>query len=289
MKHFTKPALTLSEQIDLLKSRGLEIPDRERAERYLQYISYYRLVAYGKPYQIDGGEDHTFIPGTQFDAILRLYIFDRKLRLHIIDAIERIEVAIRAVVNNHMSLAYSQYWYMDKTLFSSRYDHDELISRLHKHTKNGQHPFCRAYHAKYSYPTLPPSWMVSEILDFGQLSKIYASLASPQDMKAIATAFHVPYKTLESWLWSLNILRNTCAHHGLVWNRVFTYPPRLDAKYCAQTPHLFYARAVVIWQLLTAITRHPGWLSTLKSILITCPRSISEMGFHDGWQVEPGW
>lgn len=289
MKHFTKPALTLTEQVCLLKSRGLIVPDDDRAERYLQYISYYRLVAYGKPYHLDSGEDHIFLPGTRFDDILSLYIFDRKLRLHVMDAIERIEVAVRAVVNNHMSLAYSQYWYMDRTLFASRFDHDDFLSRLHQHTKNGRHPFCKAYHEKYSYPVLPPSWMVSEVLDFGVLSKIYASLSQPRDKKAVADSFSLPYKTFESWLWSLNILRNTCAHHGLVWNRVFTHSPRLDPKCGAPTPHHFYARAIVIWQLLVAITRHPGWLSTLKEILGTCPRSISEMGFPDGWQLHPCW
>ena len=289
MKHFTKPALTVAEQVALLQSRGLGIPDPNRAERYLQYISYYRLAAYGRPYQIEGAEGHTFQPGTQFDDVLNLYIFDRKLRLHVMDAVERIEVAVRAVLNNHMSLEYSQYWYMDKTVFSPRFGHEEFLARLQQHTRNGQHPFCKAYHAKYSYPILPPSWMVAELFDFGQMSKIYASLASPKDKKAIAKAFAVPYITLESWLWSLNILRNTCAHHGLVWNRVFTHAPRLEARFGVPAPNHFYARVVVLWQLLSAITHHATWLGSLQELLRTCPRPISEMGFPDEWLRLPGW
>lgn len=289
MKHFVKPALTLDQQVDLLKARGLTIPDENRAKRYLQYISYYRLAAYGRPYHINDGEDHFFQPGVGFDDVLDLYIFDRKLRLHTLDAIERIEVAVRAVVNNHMSIEYSQYWHLDKSLFSPKFDHSSFIEMLTTHTRNGQHPFCKAYHAKYSYPTLPPSWMVSEILDFGKLSKILASLAHTKDKKAIATAFGTSYSILESWLWSLTILRNTCAHHGLVWNRIFTHSPKFEAKLFVPSLHCFYARAFVVWQLLAVITRNSQWLSGLKQLLLTCPRPISEMGFSNGWQLSRGW
>jgi Abortive infection bacteriophage resistance protein len=289
MKHFVKPALTLDQQINLLKTRRLAIPDMGRARRYLQYISYYRLAAYGRPYHISGEEDHIFQPGVTFDDVLDLYIFDRKLRLHILDAIERIEVAVRAVLNNHMSLEYSQYWHLDKTLFSSKFDHSAFIELLTAHTRNGQHPFCKAYHAKYSYPTLPPSWMVSEILDFGKLSKVLASLAHAKDKKAIASAFNTSYSILESWLWSLTILRNTCAHHGLVWNRIFTHSPKFEAEFSVPSLHHFYARAIVIWQFLKVITKNSQWLHGLKQLLIICPRPMSEMGFPDGWQLSYGW
>jgi abortive infection bacteriophage resistance protein len=35
---YCKPPLSLDEQIDLLISRGLEIPDRDKARHYLRYI-----------------------------------------------------------------------------------------------------------------------------------------------------------------------------------------------------------------------------------------------------------
>lgn len=44
--HFTKPARTWDEQVELLRSRGLHIPDREKARHYLSHINYYRLTGY---------------------------------------------------------------------------------------------------------------------------------------------------------------------------------------------------------------------------------------------------
>lgn len=92
--HYTKPALTFDEQMDLLRQRGLAIPDADRATRWLQKVSYYRLSAYCLPFK-DG---ETFRAGTDFNDVAGLYIFDRKLRLLVLDAIERIEVAIRTAI-----------------------------------------------------------------------------------------------------------------------------------------------------------------------------------------------
>ncbi len=289
MKPFTKPALSLPDQISLLQSRGLEISDPSRATRYLQFIGYYRLMAYARPYQVLADEEHTFLEGTTFDDLLDLYVFDRKLRLHTMDAIERLEVALRTVINNHMSLKYSQFWIMEKSLFLGSYKHDQLLRDLEKGTKNGSHPFCEAYYRKYDSPSLPPSWMVAEVLSLGQWSIIYANLAHTADQKAVANTFKVPYSTLKSWLRSLSTLRNICAHHGLVWNRKITFPPSLASHFQAPSPNHYYARAIVTWQLMGAITSHSSWLNTLKALLLTCPRPISEMGFPAGWQLLRGW
>ena len=43
----------------------------------------------------DGSLSNDFIPGTTWNDINSLYRFDRKLRLLVFDAIERIEIALR--------------------------------------------------------------------------------------------------------------------------------------------------------------------------------------------------
>jgi abortive infection bacteriophage resistance protein len=91
---YTKPPLTFSEQHDLMIARGLCVPDRARAMRWLQNVSYYRLSAYFLPFK----KGELFRQGATFDQIAALYIFDRKLRLILLDAIERIEVALRTAL-----------------------------------------------------------------------------------------------------------------------------------------------------------------------------------------------
>jgi abortive infection bacteriophage resistance protein len=50
---YTKPALTLEQQVDdKFLTRGLIVPDRERALRWLRVVGYYRLSAYFLPFRI---------------------------------------------------------------------------------------------------------------------------------------------------------------------------------------------------------------------------------------------
>lgn len=75
---YTKVPLSFQDQLVLLKSRGLEVPNESKALSYLQEISYYRLSAYFLPYQSTKDQ---FDPGTTFEQILDTYTFDRELRL----------------------------------------------------------------------------------------------------------------------------------------------------------------------------------------------------------------
>nr|WP_182263112.1 Abi family protein [Rhodococcus sp. UFZ-B548] len=104
---YGKPFKTIEEQRELLQSRGMTISDTTAAERWLHSIGYYRLSGYWYPHRIRNQpagstpviEDH-FTPGTSFEQILDLYEFDRKLKLLVLDAIERIEVAMRLRVGH---------------------------------------------------------------------------------------------------------------------------------------------------------------------------------------------
>ena len=70
---FLKPPLSVSDQTALLQSRGLIIPDLQRAKRYLSFVGYYRLAIYGKAFQIPDNPTHSFLPGTTFDNVWNLY------------------------------------------------------------------------------------------------------------------------------------------------------------------------------------------------------------------------
>lgn len=104
---YNRPWKSFQDQLNLLKSRGMGVTDEAAAMRYLERIGYYRLSAYWYPFRVFKHEQDTatkiitttrtddFVPNTQFLDAVNLYLFDKKLRLLILDALERIEVAIR--------------------------------------------------------------------------------------------------------------------------------------------------------------------------------------------------
>ncbi len=237
---FVKPPFLYVQHYDLLKERGLEIHDLERFIRYLKEINYYRLSAYFNIYQ---SEKDKFNKNVEFEDILNLYLFDRKLRILVFDAIERIEIAFRSQLIYSLSHKYGSHWQDDRTIFkekkklpTSRYHEDtdfytHLQKIIGKHL-NAPYPekFIKHYRNKYDNPTNPPSWMCIELLTIGELSKLYGFLRHPQDQREISNFFNLQHNVFESWLHTLVYARNICAHHSRLWNREFRIRPEILKK-----------------------------------------------------------
>ncbi len=199
---FTKKAASLDEQINLLKSRGLSIKDEAQAKFYLKNIGYYRLSAYELPFQRGDHSEthHQFLPDTTFEQVLELYTFDRKLRLLVMDALERIEIAIKSFIINEMCIPYGAHWYMDRNHFVNGFDYDSFIKSIHKdidHGKNsenvrncavsGKKVTCDLKKGKYIYlmthdPANPSQKLwVKESVVMGQIREIFASFALSEE------------------------------------------------------------------------------------------------------------
>lgn len=264
MISFSKPSIDVDDQIALLQSRGLNIQDPQRAKNYLQVISFFRLSAYMRPFQLPLDEHHAFKEHAEFKQVVALYAFDRELRLLVMDAIERVEVAIRAMTNNVMGpkyqsdkVAYSgSHWYLNSRHFKRDYDHHRLLNTLQdklnkerrilarentkidhanfdQEKKNAlkdlkqRENYCRYYVNNYNAPDLPPSWAIIEELTLGELSHLYKGLAKDADRKAISKRFNTSQDKLASWLHTLTFIRNCCAHHARLWNRELPIAPKL--------------------------------------------------------------
>ena len=91
---YTKQALSISEQIELLKSRGLNIADSSKAVKFLGEVSYFRFVQYLRPMEEDK-TTHQFKPNSRFEDAVALYNFDIELRDLMFKAVQRLEIALR--------------------------------------------------------------------------------------------------------------------------------------------------------------------------------------------------
>ena len=98
LPHFMKHYMTEADLMTLLKSRGLVISDEDKAVRYLESIGYYRLSAYMYPFLKVPKETHQYKNGTTFQQVLNLYRFDKKLRMLLLNEIEKVEIAIRRAI-----------------------------------------------------------------------------------------------------------------------------------------------------------------------------------------------
>lgn len=157
MRPYQKPPLTSLQLVSLLKMRGLEIDQPDRACRYLDNIGYFRLSAYFYPFY---ESKNKFQRGASFNDVLSLYVFDRKLRLLALDALQRIEIAVRTAISNHMAIKYHDpFWFLQPKLFKGMGKFSDFIHIANKHAgadKKGASYSCDHYFEKYSDKPLPP-------------------------------------------------------------------------------------------------------------------------------------
>ncbi|MEI8295476.1 MAG: Abi family protein [Alphaproteobacteria bacterium] len=148
--------------------------------------------------------------------------------------------------------------------------------------------FIEHYRNKYSYPELPPSWMIFETLSFGDISVLFKNLLGCHK-KQIANSFDQDDKILSSWMHSLCFLRNLCAHHSRIWNREMSITPKIAKRHqFIQTlgkNHYFFGIAVVIKIILDKIDSENSWDFLLTALIKEFPNiNTAHMGFPQEWQ-----
>lgn len=296
---FEKPAVSVHDQIDLLKRRGMTVGDEAQAQHYLNFISYYRLRAYWLPFEVPAANngDHAFRNGTTFEDVLTLYIFDRELRLLVLDAIERVEVALRAQWAHHMAMTYGPHGYLEQGHYSVIRHHAKDVTALEKEFNRSEDTFAIHYRDKYTSPKLPPVWMAAEVMSFGLLSKFYGNLRTRADRKAIADPFALDEAVITSFAHHISTVRNICAHHGRLWNKRFTvtmttprFPAKLPVAMRDADPRYLHNTLVTLDYLLALIAPGNEWKQRLVALIDGCPLADpASMGFPADWRVRSVW
>lgn len=291
--NFTKAATTIDEQIDRLLSRGMIIDDYASACFYLQHLNYYRLGAYWLPFEEDHGT-HTLRQGTRFSDVLNLYIFDRELRLIVLDAIERIEVSVRSHWAFHLSHRHGPHAHLNSGLFDTRYwrkNLDKLSTEVHRSDEVFIH-----HHLETYLEELPPAWAVCEVMTLGMLSRWYDSLKPYQTRRAIAATYGVDEQVLKSWLHHLSLVRNVCAHHSRLWNREFTITPNLPRTKPSHLAAEFmggsrsiYNTLIILLHGMDIVAGSHHWRSRLKALIAKHDVPTVAMGFPDAWNERAIW
>jgi abortive infection bacteriophage resistance protein len=294
---YAKPFLPIEDQVARLRARGME-GDEDFIKLRLQSVSYYRLSGYWHPFRLPGKDD--FKTGTQFRQVWDQYVFDRRLRLLVLDAMERIEVAVRGLMSFHHSKQFGPFGYARNP--ASLPDlhgvqRTKFFETLDREIERSDETFVEHFRNKSSDPDLP-IWMATEVMSFGSVVRLYRT--APSDVQRdVAANFGVPEKVFKTWLLTLNTVRNICAHHGRLWNRSIagTRPSIPRAKLYPEwhTPvkipdtHIF-ATLTICQHCLNKICVGHHWAARLKSLLDEYPKvPQNRMGFPPNWEASPIW
>lgn len=286
VKAYAKVATLPAAQLQHLQQKGLQVPNQQTALSSLKSLGYNRLLIYMRALQ---DAQKQFVPGTSFEDIVYLYDFDRKLRLLCLDAIERIEVAVRAAICNTLSVQLGPHFYLESHHFN---DHGGMREFLAK-AGAANSIAVKHYTDTYNRPSFPPLWTVMEAVTFGCVSRLYSNLHIDK-RKLVAAEFGYDEKVLVSWLRSINVVRNMCAHHNRLWNASIAVnlpvqATQLKQEWFSDRPR-FANRAVVMAALLKRIETVPDWHQRLRGLVLS-HQAIKPlaMGFEAGWETRAFW
>lgn len=294
---YTKTSLTLIEQVEKLKSRGLKFNNVDNAIHCLSNISYYRLRAYTFQFQLNNVENQPFQDDITFEEIIKIYDFDAKLRVLIFKAIEKIEISFRAQIVYHYAQNYGSHWQLNDHLFRDLDRYNKHIESLKKEVDRSNEVFIEHYKSKYSDPIEPPSWMSFEVISFGLLSKMFQNLKKGPEKIILTRHFGLnDVSVLESWMFCFSMLRNICAHHGRVWNRRLnsiklpTNPTYSFLSNSSIYRNKLYTTLTCIEYLLNVINQESTFKKCLKDLIYSNEYvRLKEMGFPENWQEEELW
>ncbi|MCZ4342887.1 Abi family protein [Sphingomonadaceae bacterium G21617-S1] len=298
MRPFDKPSKSIPDQIELLQQRGMVVENVSAARHALGHISYYRVRAYWLYFEAnpDAG-DHIFRPGTAFEAVLALYEFDRRLRLVLMDALERIEIASRGAWAHQLAMVYGPHGYLDANLYRRPDLFQANLQQLESEYDRSHDVFVAHYKRTYNTPDLPPVWMAAEFMSFGLLSKFFSALGGRADRKSIARSIGLDDRVYQGLLHHLATVRNVCAHHGRLWNRSFTVtfpiaqnPPALANTIAPEADRKLYNTLSMLLHSMAIVAPESDWPQRLAAVIAENPTNdFAAMGFPHDWKERPLW
>ena len=256
----------LDEQIAIMEHKGMTVNDKEHAKEVLMRENYFFLNGYRHIF-LKSVTDKKFIPGTTFEELYSLFLFDRSFRNIIFKNLLVIENNIKSIISYQLSkkYGYKESEYLKSKNFTSNPERSRQVQDLIKKMKRQvrvnakQHSATSHYVNNYGYI---PLWILVKVLSFGIVGELYAILKK-DDQDQIADLYHLEVDTLITYLPILSNYRNLCAHEDIVFeNRTqrsiddtlyhsLLKIEKMDGEYIYGKTDLF-ALLIIIKQMISA-------------------------------------
>ena len=224
MKEYKNP----SELLDYIISKGILVNNKEDALNKMKTYSYYSIINTYK--DVFKNKNHEYKKNVSFDEIYALFEFDKNLRSIFLKYSLEIEMILKSLLAETISPKYGIKDYLIKENFDDKVEEAiiiESINVIEKEIKKqiGKHEAVTHYMNEYEF--VPP-FVLTKILTFGELSRLYVMLKQP-DRQRISKNFRLSDKVLKQIIVNITMIRNICAHN----DRLFSFHSkfRISFKY----------------------------------------------------------
>lgn len=306
---YDKPHASLDEQIERLQKRGMLIKDVDTAKHELRNIGYYRLSSYWYRFEtppVEGHRTHNFRPGVTFDDVFKLYVFDQRLRVLLLEAIERLEISMRAVWAEALSEVYGPHALLESKCFSDKDVYFQGVAKLIQSTARARNSSAEIQHYLKTYcsPLCPPIWLAISVMTFGEVLRWLKNTDIAQIKGKVARAFGFPNANVMIGTFrSILTVRNMCAHQERLWDSVLiTRMPLITKHFQAPMVTLkqkdqivadarMYNYLLVLGHLMINLNNDTSWPHRIASLVKSSLTKEQQrtMGFPIDWEHYDFW
>lgn len=241
---YTKEFRERDELLDQLVDRGLAVPDRDEALKFLTRVGYFRSGAYRyvfrellPPTEVDAKlrqfRSDEYIPGASLSHVMKLEAFDAKLARVCLEGLLDFEIRLRAAIAHTLAAkdvaAHAYEHFLDERICQQpagdRTKFDAWIDTCNAAVRSAAEDEDFISHHLLKYPEQPvPIWAVTEVVSFGKLPFLF-DLMQPQDARKVAREFGFAHpRPFGALLRMMVDFRNACAHGSRLFNRAFKRP-----------------------------------------------------------------
>ena len=224
--HPTRP----EERLAALLRRGLGCANRNKALRALRHLDGQQFAEYCAMLAQPDVSGRRFLSGASFEDALQLYRFDAALRVLLFDAIQTIEMSLRAQWAYGPAEDHGPWFYADSSLFrgdfrergGQKWSHREALAKLRQDYRRQQETLGWVPAGQLSHPL---AWEMAGVMSFGQLFHWFLYLKRRRERESVASAYSMSEAVLRGFLPGLVAVRNICAHHGRLYGGSFRFRP----------------------------------------------------------------
>ena len=210
---------TIDQQITILENKGMTITDVTKTKDLLLRENYFSISGYRHIFMSQKGQ---FVPGTTFEELYSVFVFDRKLRNIFFKNILIVENNLKSIISYQLS---KKYGFRDKDYLNPKnFKEDKLATRQVKDVLNKvkrqvningrQHTATMHYLNSYGYI---PMWVLVKVLSFGIMAEFYGILKI-EDQQSISDFYSLSAEELEKYLSIISNFRNVCAHEDILYD-----------------------------------------------------------------------
>ena len=214
MYQYPKQILTIAQQVQSYIDAGMVITSRADVENALKSVGFYRLRGYS--FHLYDNATKKYVPGTKFEDIIKLYLFDRELSGLIFSMISKIEVSLRVRLVESLLIHGDPLVLQDSSIFKDKKLYWQNMSTVASEIARSNDVFIK--HNFDNHDGEVPVWAAVEVLSFGTLSKIIKNLKTGIGSSYSILAANYQYKTKKgnwvnpsqkmfaSWIQGISIL-----------------------------------------------------------------------------------